>query len=81
MMVDNNGMYVYLCLRNNGGSYTWSGSLVGTLDIADDATVTYSFVHPDSYNGIGFYLFNGEGPTGSTGKSYRRLMNMVMTKL
>lgn len=83
LMIDSNNMYIYLCLRNNGGSYTWSGSLAGTLDIADDATVTYSFVNPSSYNGIGFYLFNAEGPSSatSTGRSYRRLMNMVMTKL
>jgi hypothetical protein len=81
MMQATDGRYVYLCLRTDSGSYNWGATLVGVLDIADDGTVTYSFVHPNNYNGIGFYLFTGEGPTGATGSSYRRLMNLVMTKL
>ena len=86
LMTASDGRNVFLCLRSDRGTYSYSvnSQLEGTLDIAEDGTVTYIFgqngTWPDA-NGIGFYLFTGdiENPV-ATGSSYRRLMNIKMTK-
>jgi hypothetical protein len=74
-------------LRSAAGNYTWSttAQLAGILDIADDGTVTYTFGDNGTWAGaagFGFYLYTAEPPSNSTatGSSYRRFMDIVMTK-
>jgi hypothetical protein len=87
LMTASDGRFVYLSLRSAAGTYQYgtSAQLAGILDIADDGTVTYTFVENGTWAGaagIGFYLFTGEPPSSSTatGSSYRRFMDIVMTK-
>lgn len=88
LMTAADGRFVYLCLRSATGSYVWTtnAQLAGTLDIADDGTVTYVIDDNGTWSGVakgfGFYLFTGEPPasTTSTGSSYRRFMNIVLIK-
>lgn len=86
LMTATDGRHVFLSLRSDRGTYTWSASsqIAGTLDIAEDGTVTYTFKENGTWveaNGIGFYLFTGEiSAPVATGSSYRRLMNLKMTK-
>lgn len=81
--------YVYLCLRSPTGQYIYStdSQLAGIFSISDDGVVTYTFVDNGTWSGntaggFGFYVFTGQPPSSatSTGSSYRRFMNVVMTK-
>jgi len=81
------GRLVYLSLRSATGNYTWgtTAQLGGTLDIATDGTVTYTLADNGTWSngaaGFGFYLYTGEpSSTTATGSSYRRFMNVVLTK-
>lgn len=80
--------YVYLALRSSTGSYGYAANiqLAGIFNLADDGTATYTFVDNGTWSsvagGFGFYIFSGQPPSASTvtGTSYRRFMNVVMTK-
>lgn len=87
LMTASDGRFVYLSLRSNVGNYIWSttAQLAGILDIADDGTVTYTFGDNGTWAGaagFGFYLYTAAPPSNATatGLSYRRFMNIVMTK-
>ncbi len=87
LMTASDGRTVFLSLRSAAGTYSYStnSQLLGKLDIAEDGSVTYKLEENGTWvgaAGFGFYLFTGETPTSATatGSSYRRLMNVVMTK-
>lgn len=87
LMTATDGRLVYLALRSATGSYNYatSSQLAGILDIKDNGTVTYTFISNETWTaaaGFGFYLFTGEpSSTTTTGSSYKRFMNIVMTKI